>query len=171
MEFSLLENTLQSKNTFKEKILFVATFLRNEEYLNVFYLISTKNETAYARIGAIGAPRQMIDTVQQAIRIPIGEILFPVADTPVLRRVYDEKRRIYFKKLPELFAGLFPDAKVQPKLVDTLHMLGITDVAVIPIFHKDNQPPIAILAVLGPLLPDQLNYLKNVVEILQKSLH
>ena len=95
--------------------------------------------------------------------MPLKKIEIDLLQTPVLRRVYIEKKAIYFKKVPELVAGLIPIVKQQNQIREILNQLGITDVAAIPIelnLSKNYQE--YILAVLGPLDDQQKKFIKDV---------
>lgn len=153
----------ESKDGIDDKAVQMSVFIYKNDLLNVLYEVNSSKINPIARINHIGAPNQVIDILSHAVTVPLKQIEIEVEKTPVLRRVYKEKKSIYFKKLPELVAGLVPDVKYQQQAKLILNGLGITDVAAIPVdvtstAHKKEY----ILAVLGPLDDDQKKFIKDV---------
>lgn len=162
MNLSEIKTLLESAPTYQKQLSLFSSFLKKEDLLNILYVIEDQSGTKIARIHAVGAPNHLTQILQNTVSVPLNQISFPVENTPVLRRVYQENRRIYFKKVPELVAGLLPSIR-QIDLI--LRQLGITDVAVLPLAQKPADHPDAMLVVLGPLTKDQLDYLREAVTV------
>ena len=143
----------------------MSNFIYKNDLLNVIYEINDSSNSAIGKITHIGAPGQVIDILSHSVSKPLRQIEIKIDQTPVLRRIYSEKKSIYFRKIPELVAGLIPDIKYQHQATMILRELGITDIAAIPVII--NSPKLKkefILAVLGPLDEDQKQFIKNVVK-------
>jgi len=129
----------------------------------MIYEVNSSTKKPIAKIVHIGSPSQVIDVLSHAVTMPLKQIEIDLEQTPVLRRVYSEKKSIYFRKVPELIAGLIPEVKYQQQIKMVLSQLGITDIAVVPIlingkkFQKEY-----MIAVLGPLNDDQKKFIKEV---------
>ena len=124
---------LESKDEVEEKATQMSIFIYKNDLLNILYNVSNNNNHAIAKITHIGAPNQVIDILSHSVTVPLKQLEIDLEKTPVLRRVYAEKKSIYFRKLPELIAGLIPEIKYQQQARMVLQQLGITDVAVVPV--------------------------------------
>lgn len=152
-----------SKDDIDDKAVQMSVFIYTNELLNVLYEVNSSKTNPIARINHIGAPNQVIDILSHAVTVPLKQIEIEVEKTPVLRRVYGEKKSIYFKKLPELIAGLVPEVKYQQQAKSILNSLGITDIAAIPVdVNNSSHKKEYILAVLGPLNDEQKKFIKDV---------
>ncbi len=153
----------ESKDDIDDKAIQMSVFIYKNDLLNVLYEVNSFNNNPIARINHIGAPNQVIDILSHSVTVPLRQIEIEVDKTPVLRRVYAEKKSIYFKKLPELIAGLVPDVKYQQQAKSVLNELGITDVAAVPVdVNNSTHKKEYILAVLGPLDDEQKKFIKDV---------
>ena len=153
----------ESKDNLDEKVIQMGNFIYKNDLLNVIYEVSNTSNPVVAKITHIGAPSQIIDVLSHSVSVPLKQIEINIEQTPVLRRVHAEQKSIYFRKIPELVAGLIPDIKYQHQTMTILKGLGITDIAALPVtisnpkYNKEY-----ILAVLGPLDDDQKQFIKNV---------
>ncbi len=153
----------ESKDDIDDKAIQLSAFIYKNELLNMIYEVNSSANNHIAKIVHIGAPSQLIDVLSHAVTMPLKQIQIDLDQTPVLRRVYSEKKSIYFRKVPELIAGLVPEIKYQQQVKMMLSQLGITDVAVLPIIiNSTNFQKEFILAVLGPLDDDQKKFIKEV---------
>ena len=155
----------ESNDTIDDKVIQMSSFIYKSDLLNVIYEVNSSKTKPIAKIAHIGAPNQVIDVLSHAVTVPLKQIEIEIEKTPVLRRVYAEKKSIYFRKIPELVGGLLPEVKYQQQIRMVLKQLGITDVAVIPFdISLQNQKKEFILAVLGPLDDDQKKFIKEVTQ-------
>lgn len=153
----------ESKDDVEDKATQMSIFIYKNDLLNILYTVSNHQDRHVAKIAHIGAPNQLIDILSHSVTVPLKQIDIDIETTPVLRRVYAEKKSIYFRKLPELIAGLIPDIKHQQQARMILQQLDVTDVAVLPVvITNPKYQKEYILAVLGPLTDEQKQFIKNV---------
>ena len=153
----------ESKDVPEDKVIQSSSFIYKNDLLNVIYEVKKSSDKPILKVLHIGAPPQIIDILSHSVSVPLRQIEIDLLQTPVLRRVYTEKKAIYFRKVPELIAALLPDVKQQYQARELLKQLNITDIATIPIDINDNGSTREyILAVLGPLDDEQKKFIKDV---------
>ena len=153
----------ESKDALEDKVVQYYSFIYKNDLLNVIYEVKKTTDKPILKVLHIGAPPQIIDILSHSVSVPLRQIEIDLLQTPVLRRVYTEKKAIYFRKVPELIAALLPDVKQQYQARELLKQLNITDIATIPIDINDNGSTREyILAVLGPLDDEQNKFIKDV---------
>lgn len=166
-------DNLSLEKTLSENCKTLSNYLYKNELLNAVYFVEEKDKNdPFVSLITIGAPKQIIDMINASVNQPIVNMKFSVLEIPVMRRVYKEKKPIYYKRIPDLVSAFIP-ALPSKKMVNLmLNKFGITDMGLAPVFItlKDHQSIFLILCVLGPLSQDQRLFVKEAVESFEKLL-
>ena len=158
---------LKSNDDLQEVIIQTSIYIYKQDLLNLIYEIKNHQQEPVMNIVQVGAPNYIISTLNHSVSTPLRQIDLNLLQSKVFRRVYSEKRAIYFRKLPEIVDNLLPNLKQSYQINKTLQQLKRTDIAVVPIELK-NLGKEFVLALLGPLSEDQKKLIKEVTLVLKQ---
>lgn len=151
---------LESKNDNEEKINQLSNFIFKNNLVNIIYEIEKSN--SIAKIFHIGASNQLIDVLNYSVSSPLRSIEMDLTETPAIKRVYLEKKAIYFRNVPAIASELIPAIKFPQRFNLVLKKMGVSELAVLPLFFQNHAfSKECILVVLGPLSEEQRKFVKE----------